>query len=82
MEKAEERREALGPDDLQLILLVRGQVAQSQSRLALHLGRGRIHEIDQRLDQPGLRLSQLPAVVGINGNVAECRRAVVLDIDI
>lgn len=82
MEKAEERRQALRPDYLQLVLLVRSQVAEGQSCLALYLGGRRIHEIDQGLHQPWLGLGQLPTVVGVNCDVAQRRRAVVLNVNI
>ena len=74
--------QTVGPYYVQLVLLIRRQVPQGQSRLTLDLGGRRIHEVDQRLDKLRFRRGQLPSVVRIDSNVAEGGRTVVLDIDV
>lgn len=56
VEKLYERSEPVGPDDIELVFLVRSEVPERKSSLALHLWRRRIHEVDQRLDEPLLGL--------------------------
>ena len=74
--------QTVGPYDVQLVLFIGRQVPQGQSRLALNFGGGGIHEVDQGLDKLRLRRGQLPSVVGVDSNIAQGGRAVVLDIDV
>ena len=83
-QQRQQRRQPARPHDLELVLLVRGQVAQGQRGLALHLGlrRLRVHELHQRLHQPRLRLRQPLAVAGVDGDVGQRRGAVVLHVHV
>lgn len=82
LEQSKQRVQTVRSDDVQLVLLVGSKVAERQSSLTLNLGRGRVHEVDKRLYELWLCLRKLLAVVSIDCDVAECRCAVVLDIDI
>jgi hypothetical protein len=53
LEEAEEGSKSLDSNNLNLIFLVGGKVAQSQCCLTLDLGGWRVHEVDQRLDEFG-----------------------------
>ena len=46
--------------------------------MALHLERGTIHECDKTGDQFRLSLGKFLAVHAIDGDIAECRSAVIL----
>lgn len=82
LQEAEEWVEAVGSHDIELVLLIGSKVSEGKSCLALDLGRSRVHQVDQGLDQLRLGLGQFPSVAGIDGDVAEGGGAVVLNIDI
>jgi hypothetical protein len=46
LEEAEKRTETTVAHNLELVLLVRGEVTESKSGLALNLGSMAIHEVD------------------------------------
>jgi len=76
-EQTEQGRQAVGRDDAQLVLLVRGEVAEREGGLALHLEARRVHQRDQALHELGLAHRQLAPIVRVDGDVRERRCAVV-----
>lgn len=82
MQEPQERSEAFGTDDLKLVLFVGRKIAQRQGGLTLNLGGGRVHQMDQGLNQPRLGLGQSLSIGGVDRNVTEGSGAIVLYIDI
>lgn len=63
-QETEEGGQAVVADDFELVLVVRGEVAQGEGGLALDFEAGGIHKADEVGYELGLALGQLPAVVG------------------
>jgi hypothetical protein len=82
LEQSQQWRKSLGPDNLQLVFLIGGEVAQSECRLTLDLGGGWVHEMDQGLDQTTLGLSEAFSIRRVDSDVAQGRCTVVLNVDI
>ena len=59
-------------------ITITSKIPECQGSLALHLERGTIHECDKTGDQFRLSLGKFLAVHAIDGDIAECRSAVIL----
>jgi hypothetical protein len=80
LQETEKRRQAACAHNLELVAFVGRKVSQGEGSLALHLGRRRLHEVDERPDKSALGLGEFRAVGCINGDVAERSGTVVLDV--
>lgn len=82
LQESEEGRKTSSANNLELVLFIGSKITQGQRRLALHLGGGGVHEVDQGLHQSRLGLGQTFSIGRIDGYVAEASCAVVLHVNI
>jgi hypothetical protein len=66
----------------ELVLLVGRKVPKCQSSLALDFWRGRLGQVHQVLYESGFGLGQLPSVGGVDSNIAQGGRAIILHVNV